>query len=71
MSITVTDTEPHVLIKLSDLRRVFNAMDVAYSELEAAVADGDVKEEVTDDLNAALGSVRTMMKSKTYRGESV
>lgn len=54
MSITIRDSEPTVQISVRELRRVIKAIDVAYSEIEAAVADGDVKEEVGEDLLSAM-----------------
>lgn len=50
MSIQIRDSDPTVQISIRELRRVVRAIDNAYSELEAAIADGDVKEEVGDDL---------------------
>lgn len=54
MSITIRDSEPTVQISVRELRRVVRAIDNAYSEIEAAVADGDVKEEVGEDLLSAM-----------------
>jgi len=45
-----------------DLRLIFNAVDSAYPEIEAAVGDGDVKEEVLAELDDALVILNRLLK---------
>jgi len=62
MSITITDHEPQVTLTKRELRMIFNALDGAYSEIEAAVADGDVKEEVQTEMEEALKIIQRYLR---------
>lgn len=61
MSIVIKDHEPEVTLKVRELRQIHEAMDTSRAELEAAVADGDVKEEVLDAVLEALAVVRSYL----------
>lgn len=55
MSITIKDSaDVSVTLTKREIRVIFKALDDAYSEIEAAVADGDVKEEIQDQMDDAL-----------------
>lgn len=62
MTIRIGEHDPVVTIKVRDINFIFRAVDTAHSELEAAVADGDVKEEVTEDLLEAMAMIRRALK---------
>ena len=55
MSITIKDSaDVAITLTKREIRVIFKALDDAYSEIEAAVADGDVKEEIQDQMEDAL-----------------
>lgn len=51
-----------VEVEVYKLRQIFDAMDTVYPEIEAGVGDGDIKEEVLIELDAAMSILNGIIR---------